>query len=177
MPIIHNKKVLARSRLFQIEEVELEFNKNTTVHFERISSAIKGAVMVVAINKQNEVALVRDYAVGSEQYELTLPKGAIEYDEDIIEAGNRELAEEIGLAAKQLDLISTLKIAPAYFKFETWVVVAQDLYSKKLAGDEPEDLEVIWHSFDELDSLLTRNDFSEARSIAALFLAKQYLKN
>jgi ADP-ribose diphosphatase len=176
MPIIHNKKVLARSRLFQIEGVELEFENNNTQHFERITSAIKGAVMVVALNASREVALVREYAVGSEQYEVTLPKGAIDQGEEALDAANRELAEEIGLAADKLTLLTTLKIAPAYFKFETWVVLAENLYAKQLEGDEPEALALTWHSIDDINSLLERNDFSEARSIAALFIAKTYLE-
>lgn len=176
MPIIHNKKILARSRLFQIEQVELEFDQNVTHQFERITSAIKGAVMVVAVNQRHEIALVKEYAVGSEQYELTLPKGAIDPDEDALEAANRELAEEIGLAAKKLTLLSTLKIAPAYFKFETWVVLAQDLYQKQLEGDEPEALALSWHSLDDIHALIQQDDFSEARSIAALFIAKHYLE-
>jgi len=175
MPIIHNTKILARSRLFQIEQVELEFESNQTHHFERITSAIKGAVMVVAINHNNEVALVKEYAVGSEQYEMTLPKGAIDAGEEPLDAANRELAEEIGLAANKLTLLKPLKIAPAYFKFNTWIVLAEDLYEKTLEGDEPEALELTWHPISDMDSLLQRDDFSEARSIAALFMAKAHM--
>ncbi len=176
MPIIHNKKILARSRLFQIEEVELEFEPNIVHHFERITSAIKGAVMVVAVNEKNEIALVSEYAVGSEQYELTLPKGAIDEGEDALEAANRELAEEIGYAANKLTLLTTLKIAPAYFKFKTWVVLAQDLYLKQLEGDEPEALTLTWHSLNDVETLLQRDDFSEARSISSIFIAKSHLE-
>ena len=175
MPIIHNKKIIARSRLFQIEALDLEFANQTKVQFERITSQIKGAVMIVAINEHNEVALVKEYAVGSEQYELTLPKGAIDAGEDPLQAANRELAEEIGFCAAQTEVISTLKIAPAYFKFNTYIVLAQGLTPKSLTGDEPEPLEVIYHPLDDIDSLLTRDDFSEARSIAALFLAQRQL--
>lgn len=177
MPIIHNKKIIARSRLFQIEEIALEFNNQTQVNFERITSSITGAVMVVALNEHNEVALVKEYAVGSEQYELTLPKGAIDEDETPIEAANRELAEEIGFAAKNLNVLTTLKIAPAYFKFNTYVVLAQHLYPKSLEGDEPENLDIEYHSLNDVESLIARNDFSEARSIAALYIAQHYLYN
>lgn len=177
MPIIHNKKIIARSRLFQIEELALEFENNTHVNFERITSKITGAVMIVAINDKNEVALVKEYAAGSEQYELTLPKGAIDEGENPIDAANRELAEEIGFAAKELKVLTTLKIAPAYFKFKTYVVLAQGLYPKSLTGDEPEELEIVYHSILDIEALLARNDFSEARSIASLFLAKAYLQN
>lgn len=175
MPIIHNKKILARSRLFQIEEVELEFENNQIAHFERITTPVVGAVMIVALNDKNEVALIKEYAVGSEQYEITLPKGAIDDGESALEAANRELSEEVGLAAKSLTQIKTLKIAPGYFKFDTAIVLATDLYPKQLIGDEIETLEISFHSLDDLDSLIAQNDFSEARSIAALYIAKSYL--
>ncbi len=56
------------------------------------------------------------------------------------------------------------------------IVVARDLYEQSLEGDEPEPLEVVTWKLSELDALLERDDFIEARCIAALFLAKKWLK-
>jgi ADP-ribose diphosphatase len=57
------------------------------------------------------------------------------------------------------------------------LVIAKDLYPEKLQGDEPEPLEVIPWSLDNLEELLVHPEFYEARSIAALLLvAKHYDK-
>jgi len=56
------------------------------------------------------------------------------------------------------------------------IVLARDLYPKQLEGDEPEPLEVIHWPLDEADALLAREDFIEARCIAALFLAQKWFK-
>ena len=46
---------------------------------------------------------------------------------------------------------------------------------EQLMGDEPEPLEVVKWPLQEWQSLLAQEDFTEARSVAALMLAKQYL--
>ena len=57
----------------------------------------------------------------------------------------------------------------------THVVLARDLYPERLAGDEPEQLEVVPWRLDDLHTLLEQPDVSEGRSIAALFMAREYL--
>jgi ADP-ribose diphosphatase len=56
------------------------------------------------------------------------------------------------------------------------LVVARDLYPERLVGDEPEELEVVPWKIAELDQLMLREDFSEGRSLAALFIARQWLE-
>ncbi|HEX5952135.1 MAG TPA: ADP compounds hydrolase NudE, partial [Rhodanobacteraceae bacterium] len=56
------------------------------------------------------------------------------------------------------------------------VILAQDLYPQRLPGDEPEMLEVVPWKLADLNRLLVREDVSEGRSIAALFIAREYLE-
>jgi ADP-ribose diphosphatase len=67
-------------------------------------------------------------------------------------------------------------MAPTFFNASMTIVMARDLYPKTLEGDEPEPLEVINWPIAESDALLAREDFVEARCIAALFLAQKWLK-
>ena len=55
------------------------------------------------------------------------------------------------------------------------LVLARDLYPEKLPGDEPEEMEVVPWKLAELDQLMLREDFSEGRSLAALFIAREWL--
>ena len=54
--------------------------------------------------------------------------------------------------------------------------MARELYPSRAQGDEPEPIEVVPWSFSRLDELLARDDVTEARTIAALFLAREFLK-
>ena len=58
----------------------------------------------------------------------------------------------------------------------THVVLARDLYPAKLAGDEPEELQIVPWPITDLHTLVQRPDCTEGRSIAALFIAREYLQ-
>ena len=72
-------------------------------------------------------------------------------------------------------VLRELSLAPTYMSHQTTLVLARDLYPQRLPGDEPEELEVVPWKLAELDQLMLREDFSEGRSLAALFIARQWL--
>ncbi len=175
-PRILATREVARSRLFRIESVDLAFANGTEVTFERLMGSAAGAVLVVPVNARGEVLFIREYSVGTERYELGLPKGRLEPGEDLLAGADRELREEVGMHAARLEPLKTLTIAPAYFGHRTQVVLARELSPAPLPGDEPEPPEVLPWPLDDFESLLAREDFSEARSIAALYLARRHLR-
>ncbi len=174
-PKIIERKVVAQSRLFKVESLDLEFSNGAKRTYERLVSRGPGAVMVVAINDQDEVILVREYAGGFNDYCLSLPKGLLEPGEDLLAAANRELMEETGYGARQLEPLISLSLAPNYMGHLMQVILARDLYPQTLEGDEPEPLEVEFHSIHQIQSLLKLDDFHEGRSIAALYIARERL--
>ena len=175
LPKILHTELVAQSRLFNVETIDLQFANGEQRTFERLQRKHKGAVMIVPITQDAEFILIREYAVGIERYELTFPKGFINEGELSIEAANRELQEEVGYGANDLRVIKSLATSPAYMGSELTVVVAQDLYPKKLMGDEPEPLEVVKWPIQAYATLLQENDFISAMSIAALLLTKETL--
>ena len=72
-------------------------------------------------------------------------------------------------------MIGKLSLAPTYMSHQTHVVLARELYPERLEGDEPEELEVVPWRLDDLAALIRRDDCTEGRSIAALFIAREYL--
>jgi ADP-ribose diphosphatase len=166
-PIIHSATSVCKSRLFNVEVVHLEFSNGEVRDYERLKSRVAKAVIVVGIH-DNQLILIREYCVGMEQYLLGFPKGLIDPGETTLQAANRELQEEVGFAANQLEHVTTLTMNPGYTGSLTDVVIARDLYPSSLPGDEPEPLEVVHWPLDKIPELLAREDFNEARSIACL---------
>jgi ADP-ribose diphosphatase len=174
-PEILDSRVVARSRLFDIQEVDLRFENGTEVQFEKLTNRGFGAVLVVPMIGRREVLLVREYGAGVDRYELSLPKGRVERDEDPLVAANRELQEEVGYGAGRLECLTGLTVAPGYLGHVTQIVLARDLYPASLPGDEPEPPEVVEWSLDDLPSLLARPDCTEARTFAALYIVRDRL--
>lgn len=173
-PQILAVRTVAQSRLFEVEEVDLRFSNGVEVAFERLKGHAPGAVLVVPLTTQRDVVLIREYACGTERYELGLPKGRIEPGEAWDVAANRELMEETGFGARALIYLSELTSAPTYSGQRTHIVLATGLYPCRLEGDEPEPLEVVHWPLDQIDRLALDGHCSEARSIAALYMARAH---
>jgi ADP-ribose diphosphatase len=177
-PKILATRSIATGRLFEIEEVHLQFSNGAERVFERIKGRLPGAVMIAPLLDKDTILLIREYGVGAEDYVLTLPKGIMEEGEDIFKAANRELQEEIGYGAKQFSLLKPLTTAPGYIKGKGMkLVLAEDLYPQKLTGDEPEEIEVVPWKLSNLQELLAREDFTEARSVAALYMIRDRIQS
>ncbi len=176
-PEILHRRMVARSRLFRVEAVGLRFENGAEVEYERLAGTSHGAVIIVAVDGSGCAQLIREYAAGTGRYELGLPKGRVEKDEPLLDAANRELQEEVGLAGRELEWLRSLSLAPGYLAHRTEVIVARDLYESRLPGDEPEPIEGVPWPLDDLAGLLDEPDFSEARSLAALYLARDHLRD
>ncbi len=144
-PTVLASEIVAKSRLFAVEELQLRFSNGVERTYERLVGKGQGygAVMVVAMLDAEHAVLVEEYCAGVDEYQLSLPKGLVEPGEDI-------------LAAAQ-------------------VVLARDLYEERLPGDEPEPMGVDRISLRELSSLAQHAQFSEGRALAALYLVRDLL--
>ncbi|WP_440996439.1 ADP compounds hydrolase NudE [Arhodomonas sp. SL1] len=169
-------RTVARSRLFRVEQLDLRFTNGTEVAFERLATGMGGAVLVVAITSDSELVLIREYAAGTDRYELGLPKGRVEPGEDPLAAANRELREETGFGARHVESLHELTLAPGYMAHRTQIILAQGLFEAPLPGDEPEPIEVVPWPISDMEGLLRQPDLTEARSIAAIFLALERLR-
>ncbi len=176
-PEILDTRIVARSRLFRIEAVNLRFSNGVEVEFERLrGSGSVGAVIIVPMLDPDTVLLIREYGVGLERYELGLPKGRVEPGEDMLEAANRELMEEAGFGARKLTKLPALSLAPGYLGHRTQIILAEDLYPERLEGDEPEPIEVVEMPLSRFeDMVMDGEDLTEGRSIAAIYLARSHM--
>lgn len=175
-PEILKRQTVARSRLFRADELHLRFSNGVERVYEKLCSGGRGAVLMVPITDNGNVLMVREYAGGLEDYHLSLPKGAIDEGETPEQAANRELKEEVGFGAKKIDYLKSVYLSPSYMEHRIHIVIMRDLYPESLEGDEPEPLEVEQFSLDKLLELVMRDDICEGRTIAALYMVKEWLQ-
>lgn len=158
-----------------VEEVDLEFANGERRRYRRVCARGPGSVIVAAMPDPRTILLVREYACGLHRYEIGLPKGRMDPGETPEQAADRELKEETGFGARRLTLLRSLALSPTYMEFATHLVLAEDLYPERLPGDEPEEIEVLPWKLDDLHALMLREDCSEGRSLAALFIVRELL--
>ena len=175
-PEILKKELIARTRFFGVEQLELRFTNGVERVYERLRAPMTPAVMMVPLKDDNTVLLIREFSGGTEDYQLTLPKGAMDAGETVEQAANRELMEEVGYGANKFTKLKKLSLSPGYMGHMINVMLAEDLYEQRLEGDEPEPLEVVEHPLEDLDALVLREDFTEARALATLFIVRDMIR-
>ena len=116
LPEIKRCRKIARTRLFKVEELKLRFANGEERTYERLGhfGTEHRGVMIVPLVDDNHFMMIREYAVGTEDYQLTLPKGLAEPGETLTEGGNRELKEEIGYGARQWHDLIDFTLSPNY---------------------------------------------------------------
>ncbi|WMP19015.1 ADP compounds hydrolase NudE [Thiothrix lacustris] len=175
-PKIHTIQPVVSSRLFHVEELHLEFSNGERRIYERLASRGHGAVLIVPMLDDDTMLLIREYSAGTGRYELGFPKGKVERGEDILEAAKREIMEEVGYGAHELHLLRRVSLSPGYMQHHTHLIIARNLYPHRVDGDEPEPLEVVPWKIADAAELLAQDDFTEGRSLLALYLAQDWLK-
>ena len=115
LPEITHRTIVARSKFFRIEQVDLTFSNGATRQFERMAGKGHGAVMIVPFYDDDHILLIREYGAGTHQYELGFPKGLIDAGETPFQAANRELKEEAGYGANDLSDLINVSMAPTFF--------------------------------------------------------------
>ena len=175
VPELMAVRTVARTRFFRIEQMDLAFASGERRTYERLAGGGRSAVIVVALDADGDLLLIREYAAGFNEVQLTLVKGATEQHESLQDAANRELKEEVGFGARDIRFVKSLTVAPGHMGFTINVMLARDLYPESLPGDEPEPPELVRWPADRLDELFGAEDFTEARAIAALCMARPLL--
>jgi len=175
LPEILDISIAAKSRIFEIQAVELKFSNGECRTYERFRPATRAAVMVLPIEGE-DLLMLREYAMGTERYELGFCKGLMEMGETPEQSANRELQEELGLGAREFELLRSVNSNLTFMNAPMHIFIARDFYVSKLEGDETEPLELVRMPLAKIDELLADENFNEARNLVALYALRDYLK-
>ena len=135
-------------------------------------------VNVVALTKEREVILEKQYRHGAGQVMLEIPAGVMdEEDESPLQAAKRELLEETGYTSERFIQVGKVYPNPATHNNLTYSFLALDVEKVgQQSLDETEEIEVSLIPFDELIELAQEGGLPQALHISALFFALAYLE-
>ncbi len=160
-----------RSR-FRVDQCELPNGKP----LEAIVFEFRTWANVLAMTKDQQVVLIRQYRHGVQDVLWEFPGGVVEDGEPAIDGAKRELLEETGYASSNLIEVGKFYPNPALQSNSLYFFLALD--AEKVDGqhlDEAEDIEVHLVSLDELIAMTKRGEFLHALQVAGLFHALTYL--
>jgi ADP-ribose pyrophosphatase len=131
---------------------------------------------VVALTKNGDVVLVKQYRHGVCEVLLEFPGGVVEDGEDPLEGIKRELLEETGYTASNIIPVGNLYPNPALQSNTQYCFLALDVEKVGEQNlDAGEDIEVHLVPLDELVEMAKCGQFPHALDVAVLFQALAYL--
>ena len=131
---------------------------------------------VLAVTKNNEAVLIRQYRHGVQEVLLELPGGVVDDGEDPLEGAKRELLEETGYSAGNIIEIGKIYPNPAIQQNTLYCYLATDVeWTAEQDLDESEKIEVVLVPLDELVEMVQQGKFLHALNVAVLFKALMYL--
>jgi len=135
-----------------------------------------GGVGVIPINENNEVLMVRQFRKPVEDICLEIPAGKLNAGEDPLECGIRELEEETGYKAKNVQSLGNFYTTPGFSNEVLHIYMATGLYKGELNPDEDEFIQVEAIPLDKLHDMVMNGEIRDAKSIIAILKAYELVK-
>ncbi|WP_410220139.1 NUDIX hydrolase [Pedobacter sp.] len=127
-------------------------------------------VNAVAVTKDQQIIMVRQYRFAGDIISLEIPGGVIDEGETPEEAIKRELVEETGYTFSSCEPLCTLYANPATANNQTYTYLLTDGEKTRAQHlDEHEIINVELYSINEIKQLIKENQIDQALHVAALF--------
>jgi len=134
-------------------------------------------VAVMAVNEKNELLLISQYRVPTNDQLLEIPAGSFDHGESAAECAQRELAEETGFRSGRLTELYAGYLLPGYCNEYMYFFLAEDLVYEPLKPDDDEVIEVMPTPWDQVFDMLQNGRIRDAKSALGILLVDRYLKN
>jgi ADP-ribose pyrophosphatase len=134
------------------------------------------SIAIVPVDHAGRIYFVSQYRVGSESELLELPAGVMETGETPLECAKREIREEIGMAAEEMQQLGGFYLAAGYANEYMTVFLAAGLYESPLDPDADEFLNISTMTIPEAYAFAREGKFHDGKTLAALLLAQPFIQ-
>ena len=123
---------------------------------------------IVAINDDDQIALVGQWRYVHNKFSLEIPTGGSEEDETPLDAAKRELLEETGLTAGDWTALGTIDNSNGVTTDIAHIFLARSLKSGSCSRQGDEQVELHWMPFVDAVLSVMRGEITESVSVAAI---------
>ena len=168
MKLIQSREVYS-CKLFHVTEDEARDQKSG---FEIKRSIVRhaGSAVMMAVDPQRRILLVRQYRLPAERYLWELPAGRLDPGEKPLQAAKRELAEETGYRARKWSKLASFFVSPGYVQERMTIFLATGLTAGEPTPMNDERIESRWFKKKELAHMIRDGKIEDAKTIVGFFM-------
>jgi len=168
------KKVFQALR-FAVEDVYQKLDDGSEHHRQVVRHP--GAVVILPLVDLNHVCLIYTYRVAIDRWILELPAGTLEPNEPPIETASRELTEETGYQAANIQHVHSFNMSPGILDERMHFYVASDLTQGDPHREVGEQIANRIYSWSDIDRLIRDGKIEDAKTLVAVFWYMRYRTN
>ncbi|MCM2674210.1 NUDIX hydrolase [Alkalicoccobacillus plakortidis] len=127
-----------------------------------------GAVAVIAVTNDDKLVLVRQFRKPLEKTILEIPAGKIDPGEEPIKTAARELKEETGYEAAELELVTSFYTSPGFADEIIYLYEAKGLTHGDAEPDEDEFVEIEEVTIEQARSYVADQTIHDAKTAYAV---------
>jgi ADP-ribose pyrophosphatase len=159
-------RVLLEDKRFQVVEKDLV----TPDGQHRVRRVIRhpGAVVILPLLDDGRICLIHNYRITAEAQLVELPAGTLEPPEEPQAAAHRELAEETGYRAGQMELLTTFYSSPGIMDEKMYLFLAKELRPGPTALDGGEEISPLVSTWEEALAMARDGRIQDAKTLAGL---------
>lgn len=171
-----SREVLFEGTIVNVRRDVAELCNGKHVYREVVEHS--GGVVILPVDDKGNAYMVRQFRYPLMKELLEAPAGRLESGEKPMDCAIRELSEETGLTAKSIVDLGPIYTSPGYSQEMLYLYLATDLQEGEMHLDEDEFLNVEKWSLDALTEMAMQGLICDAKTVAALFKAREhFLKN
>ncbi len=171
--VLHSE-VIFQGRVFNVRIDQIGYPDGRQSRTDIVEH--RSSVTIIAIDDQDLIWFVKQIRVPVGEWLLELPAGVMETSESPADTAQREIREEIGMAAQSLQQIGEFYLAPGYCTEKMYIFLARDLYPAPLDKDPDEYMSVEKIPVETAIEYAKNGEIKDAKTLAALLLVQRYLK-
>ncbi|HAS27980.1 MAG TPA: hypothetical protein DCR59_02135 [Dehalococcoidia bacterium] len=148
----------------RVDEIRLQDGRKSTREIIEHGNA----VVVVPIDREGNILLVRQYRRGAGKDLLEIPAGCVETGENPLETVKREMQEEIGYLPNKITSMGGFYASPGYNTEYLYLYLATELVPAKLHAEDTDSIEVVPVPIKSITDYIKSGKICDAKSVAGI---------
>jgi ADP-ribose pyrophosphatase len=168
MKIISSREVY-KCKLFRVTE-DKAADPQTGFEIRRSVVRHAGSAVMMAVDENERVLLVRQYRLPAGKNLWELPAGRLDPGEKPLQAARRELIEETGYRARRWRRLASFWVSPGYVQERMTIFLATGLTAGQATPMDDERIETRWFTRKDLEAQIRTGKIEDAKTIIGFFM-------
>jgi ADP-ribose pyrophosphatase len=167
MKVISSRELLKNKLFSVVEEVATD---PSGFEIRRAIVRHPGSAVMMAVDENERVLLVKQFRLPAEQDLWELPAGRLDPGESALEAAKRELREETGYQAKKWTELAAFWASPGYVQEKMNIFLAEDLTEGAQEPMDDERIEIRWLEKSEIAHMIRTGEIADGKTMIGYFM-------